>query len=341
MKKNRQLLFLHCSIFLTIFIGCQSQQVPTVRNQFLFGTYFSLTVYDSENSRLNVETVIDTAIARATALEGQLNPYDETSLIARLNAKPTETRHHPLDPNLSALVKSAIDLAGQSAGAFDFTLWPVFKLWHFDTDSASVPALADINNARNFVDYRRITLDESLLIIPPGSEIDFGAISKGYAVEIIRQSLKDSGLQRFIIDMGGNLGIEWQGQEPIDVLIRHPRKNGQFYGKITVNRSCGIATSGDYHFYFESEGQRYHHILDPQTGYPAKNVVSATVVAPTATLADGLSTSVFVMGREKGMQFIQNTPGVEGLMLSYGPDSSLTHLTSSGLANIFTPQVQQ
>jgi len=115
------------------------------------------------------------------------------------------------------------------------------------------------------------------------------------------------------------------------VLIRHPRQSGAFFGKFTVRKSCGVATSGDYQDYFTVDSVIYHHILNPATGYPAREVVSVTVMAPDATTADGLSTALFVLGREKGLTFAENTPGVEALFIYVGENGSLKPLLSRGL----------
>ncbi|NIW77932.1 MAG: hypothetical protein GWN16_00060, partial [Calditrichae bacterium] len=247
-----------------------------------------------------------------------------------------------LDTLLSAIVKNSLKIAKESEGKFDFTLWPVFRLWHFGTDSAAIPDSGKIDSALQHVDYQNVKIDtlsgerENLtqLHVPSGVELDFGGISKGFALEMARKELTKHGLRNFIIDAGGNLAIEWSKPDSVQIYVRHPRMEGEFWGQFPVYQSCGIATSGDYHFYFLEDGKRYHHILDPQTGYPVEKTASCSIVAPTSTLADGYSTAVFVMGMERGSQFIESRSELEGLMIYPGNDSLQTYL-SSGLQNRF------
>lgn len=336
--KNRLLYrftFLVGSSVLLLLAGCGDDD-PKVHNRsaFVLGTYLTMNCYDSDLPKNQVETAFDEALKVIGQLETLANPHLETSQINRLNAAVNRERRIPLTAPLPDLLTQATIIANKTDGNFDFTLWPVFSLWHFGGEKAAVPDSGAIKQALAQVDYRRVKAAGDTILLPPGTAIDFGGIHKGYAIELARAVLKKHHLKNFIIDAGGNLGIEWQRSDPVQVQLRHPRRDGDHWGSFPVNRSCGIATSGDYHYYFEAAGRRYHHILDPRSGYPAGEVVSVSVLAPTATEADGLSTAIFVMGREKGMAFIEKTAGIEGNMI-YQSGSNLLSEASSGLAPAF------
>lgn len=320
--------FIPFFLFSILLLNCTPQQNgPVSKTDFMMGTYVSITCHDYDVEEAQINSAIEAAFAAIKKIEAKTNPYDERSLISVINRGKDEHRVVKLDSQLADLAGQAIDIAQKSGATFDFTLWPVFRLWNFDTDSAQIPSMEVIATALNHVDYRKVKLDSLSLLIDAGVEIDFNGISKGYAVETARKVLLAKGLKNFIIDAGGNLGIEWEKSQPMLVIVRHPRKDGVFWGEFPISKSCGIATSGDYHFYFMSDGRRYHHLLNPETGYPAENAVSTTIIAPTATLADGFSTAVFVMGIDAGKAFITANPDLEGLIIYQDTDSLQTYLS--------------
>lgn len=326
------LLILLCSCFL----NCNSTSgTPVSKTDFLMGTYISITSYDAQLPPGKINQGIDSAFQYIRSIERLASPYDKQSLIWQLNAARQDERTEALSGDLLTLAREALEIAADSKGKFDYTLWPVFRLWGFDTDSASVPSLEKISSELQFVDYQQVSLQGDSLHLPAGVMVDFSGIAKGYAVEAARTILKRQGMKNFIIDAGGNLGIEWQQERTIAVQIRHPRKAEAFWGSFPIKTSCGIATSGDYHFYFTEAGKRYHHILHPETGYPVEGVVGTTIVAPNAILADGYSTAVFAMGQAAGQQFIRSRPALEGLMITE-ENGTLNNWVSPGLVQFYT-----
>ncbi len=319
--------------------ACRKKEAPVTSRRFLLGTYLNITSYDTELAPSLRRAAIDSAMNTIARLERLTNPYDTTSVVGRLNHHSARERRVVLPPSLADMLRQALNIARSSEGAFDITLWKVFKLWHFGTDSATVPPDTRIQDARLFVDWHQVQLDSANhLTLPPGVEIDPGGIHKGYAVEQARQVLLRQGLKNFIIDAGGNLAIEWHRPDSVQVLVRHPRRDGEFWGYFPVGSNCGIATSGDYQFYIMQNGRRYHHILNPRTGYPAEGAVSVTIIAPNAALADGYSTAVFVMGHEVGMEFIESHPKLEGMIIYNEPGVGLKTRLSPGLKSKFILQ---
>ena len=333
-KALPHLIFL-CLIF--ILTSCrQSSHAPISRTDFLLGTYVNITSYDSELPEAQIDQALDEALGVIRDIEQQTNPYDRNSFIGRLNAGRGEARSVPLPPRLRALAEAALQLSNDTGGSFDFTLWPVFRRWHFESEHPKVPPADTIQAYLPRVDFRQVQLDSARLTVAAATELDFSGIVKGFAVEAAREVLQSHGLENFIIDAGGNLGLNWQRAQSVEIQVRHPRREGAFWGSFPLQNSCGIATSGDYHFYFMEDGRRYHHVLDPHTGYPVAQMVSTTIIAPNATLADGYSTAVFVMGVAAGQQFIESHPELEGLMIYQEGDSLATYL-SPGLRGVFKP----
>ncbi|MCK6620572.1 MAG: FAD:protein FMN transferase [Calditrichaceae bacterium] len=333
-----------CASFLVILLaaGCgESYREPVSQRQILLGTYVTITSYDVDMDPAAINRAISAGFDAIREVETLTNPYDSASTVGVLNRRSGEAREFLPDRRFYELLSRAMEAAQETGGAFDFTLWPVFRLWGFDTDSAAVPAPERIQEALGKTGYQRVSLDSSRLLLPAGVELDLGGISKGFAVEMARRVLRGQGMRNFIIDAGGNLGIEWNHEEDIQIFVRHPRREGQFWGQFPLGRSCGVSTSGDYQFYFIENGQRYHHILNPQTGYPADDVAAVSIIAPDAITADGLSTAVFVMGRERGREFIESHPELQGLIIYRDGNDSLQTYLSAGVREKFTSLAEE
>lgn len=315
--------------------ACSKTHPPVSRTQLLLGTFVTITDYDSTLQKSIIDAAFDSAFQAIAEIEAMTNPYDSQSAIGKINRRSQEQTSFPIAPPLYSILSSAKEISQKTGGRFDFTVWPVFKLWNFGTDSARVPQPNQIERALPRVNHRNVELDSNLLVFKmPGMEIDLGGIVKGYAVEVARRILIDHGLRDFIIDAGGNLGVEWHKRVAVNIKVRHPRKEGEFWCQFPVDSSVGIATSGDYQYYFVENDRRYHHILEPQSGYPAAPTVSTTIVAPDAIRADGYSTAVFVMGPVKGAEFIQSHPRLEGIIV-FPMEGKLETYVSSGLKDAY------
>jgi thiamine biosynthesis lipoprotein len=227
-------------------------------------------------------------------------------------------------PELGATLVVALQAARASGGAFDPTILPLTRLWSFDT-GGRLPSEAEIQQARRFVDWRRIQVDSSgRTSLPPGFGLDLGGIAQGAVVDLLGAYLEKQGRHDWLVEASGDILISGlkRGKDPWTVAIRHPRKSDAYVGIVKLGqkgRKLGIVTSGDYERFFEKDGVRYHHILDPATGYPARGLISVTIIAPTCTQADVLSTTVLVLGREKGLALLDSWGGVEGLLIGETP----------------------
>jgi thiamine biosynthesis lipoprotein len=219
------------------------------------------------------------------------------------------------------VVRTALAVAAESGGAFDPTILALTELWSFDT-GGRLPDEDQIERARSRVDYSKVSIDpDGTVRLADGVRFDLGGIAKGAVVDLTADHLSALGYEDFLIDAGGDILISGlkQGHTPWRIAIRHPRNSQAVLGVLTLGRKDGriaVVTSGDYERYFEQDGERYHHILDARTGYPARGLSSVTIIASTCALADALSTAVFVLGPEQGLELLERFPDAEGLLIA-------------------------
>ncbi len=252
-------------------------------------------------------------VERIDFLMSHYRPDSEVSRISR-HAGEKETR---VSPETLEVIERALYFSRLSGGAFDITIGPVFRLWDFR--GGKIPDGEKLRKNLKRVDYRRIKVDRSrstVYLDDPRMEVDLGAIAKGYAADRSCLVLKKKGIENFLVNAGGDVraGGRKEKEIPWTVGIQHPRLPSHFIAKIQP-QNAAIATSGDYEKYFIKDGQRYHHILIPSTGQPARECQSVTILAPTAMDADALATTVFVLGPKKGFSLTEDLPGVHALIV--------------------------
>lgn len=220
-----------------------------------------------------------------------------------------------------AVLRTSLEIAALSGGAFDPTILPLTRLWSFDT-GGRLPDPQEIRQAMTLVDYRRLAMPaDARVSLPPGFGLDLGGIAKGAVVDLLAEQLEKRGSRNFLIEAGGDILVSGlkEGRKPWVIAIRHPRQSQKYAGLVSLGRQGGkiaIVTSGDYERYFMLGDKRYHHILDPHTGYPAQGLASVTVIAPTCSEADALATAAFVLGPDRGLALLERLENVEGLLIS-------------------------
>jgi FAD:protein FMN transferase len=202
-----------------------------------------------------------------------------------------------------------------SGGAFDVTIGPVMDLWGFAGENPKVPSPGKIPETLSLVDDGSLLVnekDETVFLARKGMKLDLGAVAKGYASESAVRILKERGVARALIDAGGNIRAigRKSGASPWKIGVKDPREEGGIIAIIPLEDGAAV-TSGDYYRYFESGGKRYHHILDPRSGYPASANMSVTVVTKDAGAADCLSTVFFVLGPERSIELAERMKGVD------------------------------
>jgi len=299
------------------------------------GRYTEQRLAISQNLSIPVSMIIYAKQAPDwDAIYNTLNLY-ATDIDYRVESNTLWQLNHNFEARLSdevlQVLKTAIYVAEISNGAFDPTILPLVELWDIQDETIQstgtqwqVPSNSKILEAKAKVNYRRVAIGTyNRVAIPRGTGIDLGGIAKGAIVDKLADYLISLKYKNFLIEAGGDILVN--GLKPVGkewtrwtVAIRHPRQSDNFLTTAEVGEAgqlVAIVTSGDYERFVEVDGKRYHHIINPATGYPAVGVVSATVIAPNCTLADALSTAVFVMGYDAGTALLEKMDNVEGMLV--------------------------
>lgn len=267
-------------------------------------------------------------------VDARMSEWKPTSPLSAVNrAAGRAAVRVPAD--LRRVVRRGLELGRRSQGAFDITWAALWGLWDFNAKQPVVPARDQIAQRRQLVDYRDVELDDTagtLRLKRAGMKIGLGAIAKGYALDGAAVELRKRGAHSFMLSSGGQVLVAGtRDQRPWRVGIRDPRGKATDYFGVLALTDTTISTSGDYEHYFVHDGQRYHHILDPRTGMPARGLRSVTVICGDATLADALSTAVMVLGPDRGLALVEQSAGVEAVLVD---DQAQVGL-SSGAAALF------
>jgi len=297
--------------------------------QIALGTFVTVKVH--AESGPDAESLVRRAFWEIRRVEGVMSPHLPGSELCTLNSRAGGGWVRVSD-ELRGLLERCLEYSELSKGAFDATVGPISELWGFSSDSPALPEPSRIAELLPLVGYRKLDLSEDRVRFRlPGMKLDLGGAAKGYAVDRALELLRASGARGALVNAGGDLG--YFGTKPGGgswrVAIAHPRDEGVLV-EVDGLKFEAVATSGDYQRFFIKDGVRYHHILDPLTGYPARACVSSTVWARSVTDADILSTAVFVMGPEKGLRLIEGLPGAEALVF-FEEEGKLKYRFSSGL----------
>lgn len=280
------------------------------------GSRFDITV-TAEDS-VTASGHINTAIAEITRIEKLISSWDVDSQTSNINSnagvKPVE-----VNPELFDLISNALAISKLTDGAFDISYASMDRIWKFDGSMIRMPSKEEITASIAKVGFQNIILDEersTAFLKRTGMKIGFGAIGKGYAADKAKALLIKNGVTSGIINASGDMntwgkqrdGSEWK------VAITNPLDKNKVFALLPISNGA-VVTSGNYEKYVNFDGKRYSHIIDPRTGYPASGIISVTVFAPKAELADALATSVFVMGKEAGLDRINQLPQVECIII--------------------------
>ncbi|HSV85400.1 MAG TPA: FAD:protein FMN transferase [Levilinea sp.] len=292
-------------------------RVETIRHtQVLMGTLVEIQVRESD--RAKAEKAIAAAFAELRRIDRLFSVTGEGEVWA-VNHNPHESVE--VGPDLYHVLLRSDAMWRMSAGAFDAGLNNVIELWGFGTETQGIPADAELDAARQSSGWSSVRLEENRIVRPAGLGLNFGGIAIGYAVDRAIAILQEQGIISAMVNAGGeirSLGSGWV------IGIQHPRRPDEIIARIRPG-DLAVATSGDYEQYFTVDGQRYHHLLDPHTGYPTRGVQSVTILAPTCTDADGLSTAVFVLGIQPGLALIETLAETEAYLID---ESGKVHMTS-------------
>ena len=299
------------------------------RSQFLMGTLVEISVYEKDKDL--AQLAIQNAFDEIQRMEKLMSTHIPTSEISQIN-QSAGLRTVSVSPEVLEVIRRALYWAEQTDGALDISIGPVHELWDFSGDHPALPDKNTLAQELLKVDYRKIQIEnQTVFLMDKGMRLHLGAIAKGYAVDQAINILQDSNIRHALINAGGDL--KTLGKRPDQTAwkigLQHPRRPESILASFSLTEKA-VATSGDYQKYFDHEGIRYHHILNPKTGYPVTGVMSATVVAKTVMDADSLSTALFVMGAKKGLAFIDSLKDAEGLIMNQDKSPHL----SQGMADL-------
>jgi thiamine biosynthesis lipoprotein len=320
---------------LLLLVGCG--QVETTFKGRTMGTTYMVKVVGARFSRTShLKALIEARLERVAA---SMSTYRPGSEISRFNALDQAGEPFAPSADFLAVMRVAAEIHTATDGAWDGTLDPLVTLWGFGREQHGdrLPTAAEVEARLPRVGFERIAITPQGGLVKGDGRLtlDLASIAKGYGVDAVTRLLEDQGFSDFLVEVGGEVfaaGRRIDGK-PWRVGINRPDRSAGFSEvyKVVALTEKAFATSGDYRNYFEAEGRYFSHILDPRTGYPVTNgVVSASVLADTCTLADGLATALMVMGPEAGIALVESLPEVEALVIVRKGDGELREYASTG-----------
>jgi len=281
--------------------GCGKNPEAVQTTVFAMDTVMNLTVYGEDED--TAQKAVSLLNAWIVELEGEFSATKEDSPVWTLNR--TGEVELAVDAHLPLLLNQTLDLCQVTGGTLDITAYPAVKAWGFPTGEYRVPGQDELARLAASIDWTALEMDNVSIRLPEGVEIDLGAVAKGYAGDVLAQGLAEMGIPSALLDLGQSsimaVGAKPDGS-PWRIGIQDPEGTG--YLGVLELKNQAMGTSGSYQRYFEQDGVRYCHIIDPDTAAPAQSgLASVTVVANSCLLSDGLSTALFVMGLEEGAAF--------------------------------------
>ena len=301
------------------------------RDIFAMDTYMTLTAYGK-----NAKKALDAAVDEINNIEQLVSTGIDSSEVSQINKNGKGW----VSETTGYLIKRSKEIYDSTNGVFDITIYPIMQAWGFPTENYCVPGKKELKKLRGLMGADHVLYDEKkqeVILNKEGMKIDLGGIAKGYTSSKVMDIFKENGIYSAVISLGGNVqtlngkpdGSDWR------VAVENPADTGSYIGVLSI-KDKAVITSGGYERYFKQDGKTYHHIIDPATGYPANNgLTSVTIVSDDGTLADGLSTSLFIMGPEKAQKYWkEHSDEFDTILVK--DDGSI--LVSEGIADYFTSE---
>ncbi len=323
MKKTIVLCLVTFLIFLT---ACSP--TPVSQEFFAMDTVMQITLYNGN------QELLQQGIEEVSRLENLLSVTKSDSDVAKAN----QSSGVPvlLSNETASLLETAKDLSKETNGLFDITVYPAVKAWGFTLEKNRVPNSNELKALLPLINSNAIRIRDNTVTLKKGMEMDLGGIAKGYAADTVATHLEQKGCTGGILSFGGN--VKTIGTKPdgslFQVAVQDPNNTGNILGTLSVGGKTAVVTSGDSQRYFEQDGVKYHHILDPRTAAPAiSNLNSVTVVCSSATRADAFATALYIMDLEEGLAFVNQKDDLEALFVTKQGEITV----SKGLQTAFTP----
>ena len=320
MKKLRKILAaaLICALALSLVscsTGSPSADTPHSRTGLYFDTVITITLYGDASK---TDERLDDVFKMAKRYENQMSDKKENSDISKIN--DAKGNWVTVDSDTVEAIQDAYDYSESSNGIFDLTVGTLSNLWDFKNNTGTIPNYSAIREALSHVDYKNVEINEDQVRLKdPKVRIDLGGIAKGFIADKMKARLKELGAKSGIINLGGNVLLigKRPDKKAYTVGIQRPFSDDGTALFTLKAEDTSIVTSGTYQRYFKKNGRIYHHLLDTSNGFPYNNGLdSVTIITKNSTEADALSTTVFGMGLEKGLEFVNQTDGVEAVFVS-------------------------
>jgi thiamine biosynthesis lipoprotein len=331
MKKN----FLFGSVIITVFLSCNhdiKEQLVKFSGE-TQGTYYNITYYSSsgQNYQQDIDSILN-------ALDQSVSVYNASSIISRINNNDTTALADSAFINIFNYAKEVSDKTG---GAFDMTIGPLVNAWGFGTSPIMKTDSASIDSIRKLVNYNAVRLSgQKVKKDNPGIRFDFNAIAQGYSIDIISGFLDEKGISAYLVDIGGE--VYAKGHKPSGqrwrVGIEKPAQDieaGQQVKVIVEIEDEALSTSGNYRKYYEKDGIRYSHTIDPSTGYPVTHtLLSVSVKAKNCWTADAYATAFMVMGLEKSKLFLEHEKNLDAYFIFSDQGGNMKSFATKGIEKL-------
>lgn len=316
-------------IWSALLAGCsalRSVQPQTVKEtQFIMDTIMDITVYGPQP-----QSAIDAAFTEIKRIDALMNIYDVNSEASKVNVS-AGSKPIAVSQDMITVLERSLQFSEMTDGVFDVTIGPLTTLWGIGKKGDYVPPADEIAKARSLVDYKKLTIDpaaKTVMLEKPGMMLDLGAVAKGYAVDRAIDILKQHGITSALVNAGGDIRVigSRPNGEAWRIGIQHPRRSEEIAAKLALTDWDTLVTSGDYQRFFEKDGVRYHHILNPKTGRPAIESETISVTVGTTNSLDGdiLSTVLFLLGPDAGNKLLSQLPQTDAIWIT---QDEKTHLS--------------
>ncbi|MBN2650821.1 MAG: FAD:protein FMN transferase [Spirochaetales bacterium] len=301
----KKIYFIAIAVIL-LFSSC-SEEKRVTRSSFLLDTFCSVTIFGTNNPQIAQET-----LEIVSDYQAILDPFDSESQIYKLNTQ----RSAEFDQEIIDLIELSLEVGQKSNGKFDITMGKLRDLWQVKDDTPQIPEASEIARTLATTGNRQVVIDGARVGISDG-QIDLGGVAKGFIADKMVFFLEKNGIERAIINLGGNVyTINSEGSRPWKIGVKSPLLNEGKYICVVETMTESVVTSGIYERFFEKDGEIYHHVLDPATGYPVKNnLLSVTVVGTSSASADAFSTALLCSGLTEGMK-IARSQGLDAIFVT-------------------------
>ncbi|MDM8533410.1 FAD:protein FMN transferase [Clostridiaceae bacterium HSG29] len=315
-------ILIHILIITVLLTGCQKQNDFIENNNLKFGTIINIKIFNYNDNSIfsDIYDLLDD-------IENKMSTNIDNSEVNRIN-NLSNNQQINLSNSTSEVIKKGLYYSNLSNGNFDISIEPLVNLWAIGTENEKIPSNNDIENTVKHIDYKKININENIFYFSDENmSIDLGGIAKGYAADKVAELLIENSINKALISLGGNiyaLGSN-ESDEPWKVGIKNPFSNeSEIIGYVNViNKS--VVTSGIYERYFIEDNKRYHHILNPFTGYPYENdIFGVTIISDNSIDGDALSTIAFSYGIKKGLDFINSLENVDAIFISKDKEVFIT-----------------